>query len=297
MIISPSSLKILAPTLGLGTRPRICWWCTLVLFNAQGLCILPSNGMIGMLSQLQISIINPSGSWKNTWSMSIPSSSTLWHTQSIPISPSFFSTMPMFSHCHHTCMLRFVTHFPFLIFFYIYVFCVMCYLNIAKFTWKEMWLSLVLITVLFGKYSGFSDWSRCIPIPWPTSLLIQLNQKFKHTITHTYIHTYIYIFCMRICVCVIFTMPLEIAKQQASWQAQIQEHLYRIHWFDPLICRLEKCGSTTTAATRSSCSPAASLLETRKTERREEKGELKELDKGFAMETMLSFLNGLNLFI
>ena len=60
----------------------------------------PPSGITGRLSQLQISIMEPSGSWKKSWSTQIPPSSTLLCTYSIFISLSFFSTVAMLSHCH-----------------------------------------------------------------------------------------------------------------------------------------------------------------------------------------------------
>ena len=65
--------------------------------------ISPASGTTGRLSQLQISIMKPSGSWKKSWSTYTPPSSTLARIYFIPISCNFFSTIPMLSHCtcHH----------------------------------------------------------------------------------------------------------------------------------------------------------------------------------------------------
>lgn len=69
------------------------------LAREHDLTISPASGITGRLSQLHTSIMNPSGSWKNSCSTFIPPSSTIARTQSSPISFSFFSTAPMFSHC------------------------------------------------------------------------------------------------------------------------------------------------------------------------------------------------------
>lgn len=59
------------------------------------------SGRIGMFSQLQSSIMYPSGSWKNTWSTRFPSSSTTAVTYFIPMSSSLLFTSPTSLHCHH----------------------------------------------------------------------------------------------------------------------------------------------------------------------------------------------------
>lgn len=77
------------------------WLCCIVLLfkGEHGLVVSPVRGTTGRVSQLQISIMDPSGSWKKSWSTTSPASSTLPLTNSIFISFSFFSTIVMLSHC------------------------------------------------------------------------------------------------------------------------------------------------------------------------------------------------------
>lgn len=83
----------------------MCWfwdWMIWRLSLEQEWIILSwpaASGITGKLSQLHISIMNPSGSWKNSWSTYIPPSSTFCFTYFISNSPSFFSTFLMLSHC------------------------------------------------------------------------------------------------------------------------------------------------------------------------------------------------------
>lgn len=65
----------------------------------RGLKEQEETGMIGIFSQLQSSIMYPSGSWKNTWSTLIPSSSTTAVTYLIPMSSSLLLTSPTSVHC------------------------------------------------------------------------------------------------------------------------------------------------------------------------------------------------------
>lgn len=44
------------------------------------------------------------------------------------------------------------------------------WMAINLFTWKEIWLSLGLISVFLGIFSGSSDCKRWIPIPYPNNL-------------------------------------------------------------------------------------------------------------------------------
>ncbi len=57
------------------------------------------SGSTGRLSQLQTSIINPSGSWKNSCSTNIPPSSTTRLVHLILLSFRSFSTCTISSHC------------------------------------------------------------------------------------------------------------------------------------------------------------------------------------------------------
>jgi hypothetical protein len=59
-----------------------------------------ANGSTGNFSQSQISIINPSGSWKNSWSTMIPPSSTTRRVLLIFLSRRAFSTCTISSHCN-----------------------------------------------------------------------------------------------------------------------------------------------------------------------------------------------------
>jgi len=83
----------------------------------------------GKLSQLQISIMKSSGSWKKSWSTEIPPSSTVRFTNLMFISTSLLSTTCMLSH------------------------------------WKDMWLSMGLISCFLGIAPGLGLCSKCIPIP------------------------------------------------------------------------------------------------------------------------------------
>lgn len=65
----------------------------------RGLKEQEETGMIGIFSQLQSSIMYPSGSWKNTWSTLIPSSSTTAVTYLIPFSSNLFFTSSTSVHC------------------------------------------------------------------------------------------------------------------------------------------------------------------------------------------------------
>lgn len=77
-----------------------CWceWKFLKLTRLHTRTGSPASGTTGRLSQLHISIMNPSGSWKKIWSTKIPPSSTVLFTYSMHISFNFFSTMFMLSH-------------------------------------------------------------------------------------------------------------------------------------------------------------------------------------------------------
>lgn len=58
-----------------------CWFCIFSRFTREhDLATSPTKGITGRLSQLHISIMNPSGSWKNSWSTWIPPSSTVART-------------------------------------------------------------------------------------------------------------------------------------------------------------------------------------------------------------------------
>jgi len=118
-------------------------------------------GRIGMLSQLQISTMYPSGSWKNTWSTLIPSSSTTAVTYLIPISCSFLLTRPTSVHYwkQNTIISTttiMIAQFVFLSF------------EFTNLTWKDIWLSLGLIgrgstMVSNSSIDGFSI--KCMPMP------------------------------------------------------------------------------------------------------------------------------------
>lgn len=79
-------------------RSCCCTICCTLFTRAQDLATSPTNGTTGKLSQSHISIIKPSGSWKNNCSTKIPPSSTSARTYLIPISFKNFSTFPTLSH-------------------------------------------------------------------------------------------------------------------------------------------------------------------------------------------------------
>jgi hypothetical protein len=103
----------------------------------------------------------PSGSWKNTWSTLIPSSSTTAVTYLIPISCSFLLTRPTSVHYwkQNTIISTttiMIAQFVFLSF------------EFTNLTWKDIWLSLGLIgrgstMVSNSSIDGFSI--KCMPMP------------------------------------------------------------------------------------------------------------------------------------
>lgn len=92
------------------------FWCCKIwrLTREHERAISPARGITGRLSQLHISIMNPSGSWKNSWSTWIPPSSTIARTYSIAMSFSFFSTASMLSHCMYIYILQLKTKINYL---------------------------------------------------------------------------------------------------------------------------------------------------------------------------------------
>jgi len=84
-------------------------------------------GSTGRFWQLHISIIYPSGSWKNSWSTLIPPSSTTAVTYSIFIASSF-------------CIITFMSEH-----------------------WNDIWFSFGLISLFFT--GTFSDSNRWMPMP------------------------------------------------------------------------------------------------------------------------------------
>lgn len=142
-----------------------CWFWILQLKREQDHTLSSDKGTTGILSQLQISIIVLSGSWKNSWSTSIPFSSTLLLTYSISICWSLFSTAAILSHYNNAQFILFSVHYTKI---YDYAFKLndlYRYIVRKKNTWKEMWLSLGLMGAVLGMHSGSSDWRRCMPMP------------------------------------------------------------------------------------------------------------------------------------
>uniref|UniRef100_A0A0A9DU59 Uncharacterized protein n=1 Tax=Arundo donax TaxID=35708 RepID=A0A0A9DU59_ARUDO len=95
-----------AVTVGTGGTPVFCCLTTAARLQAPMTGALSLRGITGRLSQLHISIMKPSGSWKKIWSTLMPPSSTHRCTYGMPISFSRRSTATMLSHCRctHTCM-------------------------------------------------------------------------------------------------------------------------------------------------------------------------------------------------